>query len=191
MHLARSEFDLENSIEVNEAEGAALGLLARVQPLSRYQILRFFQSSPAKFQNVSKGSLYPLVSRLLERGLIESKAGSGPHGAPVYSLTDRGREALRNWTNRLDCRDMLPLDPLEQRVFSLAELPPTARIAWVARAKELILEKKAELRSHRERMTSYAYGQIVYNADQDRLDAKLAWLDRLLIEIARELTPDG
>jgi DNA-binding PadR family transcriptional regulator len=191
MHLARSEFDLENSIEVNEAEGAALGLLARVQPLSRYQILRFFQNSPAKFQNVSKGSLYPLVSRLLERGLIDSKAGSGPHGAPVYSLTDRGREALRNWTKRLDCRDMLPLDPLEQRVFSLAELPPTARIAWVARAKELILEKKAELQSHRERMTSYAYGQIVYNADQDRLDAKLAWLDRLLIEIARELTPDG
>jgi DNA-binding PadR family transcriptional regulator len=191
MHLARSEFDLENSTEVNEAEGAALGLLARVQPLSRYQILRFFQNSPAKFQNVSKGSLYPLVSRLLERGLIESKAGSGPHGAPVYSLTDRGREALRNWTKRLDSRDMLPLDPLEQRVFSLAELPPTARIAWVARAKELILEKKAELQSHRERMTSYAYGQIVYNADQDRLDAKLAWLDRLLIEIARELTPDG
>jgi hypothetical protein len=40
-------------------------------------------------------------------------------------------------------------------------------------------------------MTSYAYGEIVYRADQDRLDAKLNWLDRLVIEIARELGPKG
>jgi len=190
-NLARGEPDLESSIEANEAEGAVLGLLARQQPLSRYQILRFFQSSPARFQNVSKGSVYPLVARLLDRGLIDSKMGEGPHGAPVYSLTDLGRAALRNWTRRLDKRDMLPLDALEQRVFSLAELPATERIAWVAEAKELILAKKAELQSHRERITSYVYGDIVYNADQERLDSKLTWLDRLLIEIARELGPRG
>ena len=186
-HLARSEPNLESSIEANEAEGAVLGLLARARPLSRYQILRFFQNSPARFQNVSKGSLYPLVSRLLERGMIASEEGQGPHGAPVYSLTDLGRTALRNWTIRLHSRDMLPLDSLEQRVFSLTELAPAERIAWVAQAKELILAKKAELEGHRERMTSYAYGEIVYRADQERLEAKLSWLDRLLIEIAREL----
>ena len=177
----------DSSVTVNEAEGPVLGLLARVQPLSRYQILRFFQNSPARFQNVSKGSLYPLVSRLRDRGLIESRSGDGPHGAPVYFLTETGRTALRNWTKRLDSRDMLPLDAVEQRVFSLVELPPAERIAWVAQAKELILAKKAELQTHRERMTSYPYGTIVYNADQERLDAKLAWLDRLLIEIARDL----
>jgi DNA-binding PadR family transcriptional regulator len=187
--LARSEPGLGRSVEVNEAEGPVLGLLARLHPLSRYQILRFFQSSPARFQNVSKGSVYPLVARLLDRGLIVSKAGDGPHGAPVYSLTALGRTALRNWTKRLDKRDMLPLDALEQRVFSLTELPPTERIAWVADAKELILAKKAELQAHRDRITSYVYGTIVYNADQERLDAKLAWLDRLLIDIAREIGP--
>ncbi len=189
--MARSELDLESAVQANEAEGAVLGLLARIQPLSRYQILRFFQDSPARFQNVSKGSLYPLVSRLLDRGLIASKAGDGSHGAPVYSLTDHGRNALRGWTKRLDGRDMLPLDPLEQRVFSLLELPPVERIAWVAQAKALILAKKAELQSHRSRIIKYAYGETVYNADQDRLDAKLIWLDRLLIEIARDLTVDG
>ena len=102
-----------------------------------------------------------------------------------------GRAALRNWTSRLHARDMLPLDPLEQRVFSLGELPAAQRIAWVAQAKELILAKKAELEGHRQRMTSYAYGEIVYRADQERLDAKLNWLDRLVIEIARELGPKG
>ena len=177
--------------DVNEAEGAVLGLLARAQPLSRYQILRFFQNSPARFQNVSKGSVYPLVARLVERGLIDSRTGQGPHGAPVYSLTAPGKTALRAWTKRLDKRDLLPLDTLEQRVFSLTELPPTERIAWVAAAKELILAKKAELQSHRDRITSYTYGDIVYNADQERLDAKLVWLDRLLIQIAREISPKG
>lgn len=177
--------------DVNEAEGAVLGLLARAQPLSRYQILRFFQNSPARFQNVSKGSVYPLVARLVDRALIDSKPGEGPHGAPVYSLTSLGRTALRSWTKRLDKRDLLPLDALEQRVFSLAELPPAERIAWVAEAKELILAKKSELQSHRDRIASYMYGEIVYNADQERLDAKLAWLDRLLIEIAREISPRG
>ncbi len=181
----------DGSADANEAEGAVLGLLAREHPLSRYQILRFFQNSPARFQNVSKGSVYPLVARLLDRGLIDAKAGDGPHGAPVYSLTDRGRTALRNWTTRLDQRDMLPLDPLEQRVFSVMELPPGERIAWVAKAKELILAKKAELKSHRERLTAYVFGAIVYQADQERLDGKLVWLDRLLIELARDLTPKG
>src|SRR5213079_1451829 len=47
------------------------------------------------------------------------------------------------------------------------------------------------LESHRERITSYVYGDIVYNADQERLDSELTWLDRLLIEIARELGPKG
>jgi DNA-binding PadR family transcriptional regulator len=186
--VARSESAEDRSAEVNEAEGAVLGLLVRKQPLTRYQMLRFFQNSPARFQNVSKGSLYPLVTRLLERGMIQSKTGEGPHGAQVYSLTDVGRTALRNWTQRLDSRDMLPLDPLEQRVFSLAQLTPAERIAWVARAKQLILDKKVELQSHRDRMTKYDYGEIVYNADQERLDAKLTWLDRLLIEFAQELT---
>jgi DNA-binding PadR family transcriptional regulator len=189
--VAGSETAEDRSVEVNEAEGPVLGLLARVQPLTRYQILRFFQNSPAKFQNVSKGSLYPLVTRLLERGMIRSTAGEGPHGAQVYSLTEDGRIALRGWTQRFDSRDMLPLDPLEQRVFSLAELTPAERIAWVAQAKQLILDKKAELQSHRERLIQYSYGEIVYNADQERLDAKLVWLDRLLIEFAQELTAEN
>jgi DNA-binding PadR family transcriptional regulator len=189
--VARSEIVEDRSAEVNEAEGAVLGLLARVQPLTRYQILRFFQNSPAKFQNVSKGSLYPLVTRLLDRGMIEAKTGEGPHAAQVYSLTKPGRAALRSWTQRLDSRDMLPLDGLEQRVFSLAELTPAERIAWVAQAKQMILDKKLELHSHRDRMITYAYGEIVYNADQERLDAKLIWLDRLLIEFAQELTAEN
>ncbi len=191
VEVARNETDQQNSVEVNEAEGAVLGLLVRVQPMTRYQMLRFFQNSPARFQNISKGSLYPLVTRLLRRGMIESKSGEGRHGAEVYSLAPPGRAALRDWTFRLDSRDMLPLDPLEQRVFSLAELPPAQRIAWVAQAKQLIFDKKAELQSHRERLIQYAYGEIVYNADQQRLDSKLIWLDRLLIEFAQELTVEN
>jgi len=185
--VARSESDDSGLTEVKDAEGVVLGLLARVQPLTRYQMLRFFQSSPARFQNVSKGSLYPLVSRLLERGLIVETAGEGAHAATVYALSPSGRAALRKWTQNLHMRDMLPLEPLEQRVFSLSELTPAERIAWVAHAKQLILDKKDELQSHRERMLQYAYGEIVYNADQERLDAKLSWLDRLLIVVAREL----
>jgi DNA-binding PadR family transcriptional regulator len=191
VEVARNETDQQISVEVNEAEGAVLGLLVRTQPMTRYQMLRFFQNSPARFQNISKGSLYPLVTRLLQRGMIESNSGEGGHGAQVYSLAPLGRTALRNWTLRLESRDMLPLDPLEQRVFSLAELAPAQRIAWVAQAKQLIFDKKAELQSHRERLIQYAYGEIVYNADQERLDSKLIWLDRLLIEFAQELTAEN
>jgi len=189
--VARNESDLEISNDVTEAEGAVIALLARSDPLTRYQILRFFQNSPVRFQNVSKGSVYPLVSRLLDRRMIAEATGSGPHAATVYSLTDSGRAALRRWTQRLASDQMLPLDPLKLRVLALIELSPAERVAWIAKAKQLLLDKKAELHAHRERLTQYRYGDIVFLADDESLDAKLMWLDRLLIKFARELTPDS
>lgn len=189
--MARNESDLEISSDVTEAEGAVLALLARSEALTRYQILRFFQSSPVRFQNVSKGSVYPLVSRLLDRRMIAEAAGGGPHSASVYSLTNLGRTALRGWVQRLSLDHMLPLDPLKLRVLAVADLSPAERVAWIAKAKQMILDKKTQLQSHRERLTQYKYGDIVYLADEESLDAKLVWLDRLLIKLAQELTPDS
>lgn len=183
--------DTESLADVNEAEGAVLGLIGRRPNITRYQILRFFQQSPVKFQNVSKGSVYPLISRLEERRLIVSKEGQGPHSAPVYSLAEGGHEALGRWVKRITLQQMLPLDPLKLKVLSLQALSPAERIAWIAAAKQLILEKKAELEGYRERLLADPYGEIVYAADFESLDAKLVWLDRLLIEVARDLTPKG
>ena len=177
----------EERASANEAEGAVLALLSRAPNLSRYEIVQMFERSPAKFQNANKGSVYPLISRLEERRLIEKTGMRSSRGAPLYGLTTLGQEALRNWLNRLSADQLLPLDPLKLRAIFLASLDFHDRVAWIASAKELIAEKKMELESCESSLSNDAYGAIIRAVDRADLDAKGAWLDKMLVEIARDM----
>src|SRR5699024_7136215 len=74
MIASREEVD----VAVSEHEGTVLGMVARWQPLTRYQLLKAFERSPISSYNTSKGSLYPLVSRMIGRGFLITETGTGP-----------------------------------------------------------------------------------------------------------------
>jgi len=179
--------DQLQTLAVNEAEGAVLAVIAERQPITRYELVRTFQLSPSASQNASKGSLYPLVGRMVERNYVSSAPGKGRQRAEVFSLTAMGERALYQWVMGLDKQHILPLDPLMLRVLSLSELTPPTRVVWVASAKRLILEKAAELQAAKARTADVAYSSLIYTAYKESLDAKLRWLDLLLIEIASEI----
>lgn len=186
--MGREHQSDQSDITVNEAEGAALGVICRRQPITRYQLLRAFQLSPVTHPNKSKGSLYPLVSRLLERSFLSTEPGGGARDTEVLRLTERGQKALRQWVNAISSAMILPHDPLKARVVSLGELSRDERIEWIAAVKSEVLRTKEELAAYAS-MGSIPYGDILNPADDASLDAKLQWLDRLLIKVVNERKP--
>jgi DNA-binding PadR family transcriptional regulator len=173
---------------VNEYEGLVLGVIGRRQPITRYQILRAFQNSPFATANRSKGSLYPLVRRLVERGLVIAEQGARLRDTEMVRLTALGEAALRLWVQSMNSAIILPYDPIGVRSLSLGELSRDERIQWIADAKELLLNKKDELAAYAS-MVSLPNGKLLHAADVVALDAKLQWLDRLLIEVVNESQP--
>lgn len=179
-----------SDIAVNEHEGTVLGMVARWQPVTRYQLLKAFERSPISSYNTSKGSLYPLVGRMIVRGFIVAETSDGPRESELISLSPLGREALNRWIMRIGPQHGMVHDPLQVRILALCELPMADRVRWVVSAKNLLLSKKQELKEYHERL-KVPFNEIVYNFGVATIDAKLLWLDRLLVQIVDNEEPEG
>ncbi len=76
-------------------------LLMRIlyeKPMHGYQLLEEIEYRSCGFHKLEPGSIYTLLRRMEERGLLQSK-WEKTEGSPdrrVYTLTDRGIEALKN-----------------------------------------------------------------------------------------------
>ena len=172
-----------SEIAANEHEGAVLGMVSRWQPLTRHQLLKAFECSPISSYNTSKGSLYPLVGRMIVRGFLVTKTSDGPRESELISLSELGRQALRRWVTKIGSQHMKVHDPLQVRILALGELPREERLRWVISATNLLLSKKVELSDYHERLKA-PFSDIVLNYGIAIIDARLRWLDRLLFELA-------
>jgi PadR family transcriptional regulator AphA len=78
-----------------------LGLLNR-QPMSGYDIKRFLKSLSWLIDSPSFGSLYPALHALLEDGLATMEVVPREDKPPrkIYSITEEGQEALREWMSQ-------------------------------------------------------------------------------------------
>ena len=177
-------------IAVNEHEGTVLGMVARWQPVTRYQLLKAFDRSPISSYNTSKGSLYPLVGRMIARGFLDTGTSQGARESEVLSLSSLGRDALKDWVMRVGAQHSMVHDPLQVRILALGELPPEDRVRWVVNAKDLLVNKKEELRDYHDKLT-VPFNDIVHNFGVATIDAKLRWLDRLLLQLVDEQDPGG
>src|SRR6185295_15607876 len=110
---------VKSDMKITEHEGMLLALMLRQQPVTAYQLFRFFETSPVTSINASKGQLYPAIKRLRERGLIEGRkvAGDG-RGAEALSVTDAGRDMVQSWTRAIDATHITLDDPLRTRILS-------------------------------------------------------------------------
>ena len=156
----------------------------------RLRLLKAFERSPISSYNTSKGSLYPLVSRMIVRGFLTSEISDGPRESELISLSSLGHQALRRWIVRIGSQHSMIHDPLQVRILALCELPREDRVRWVVAAKELLLAKKEELRDYHDRLT-VPFNEIVHNYGVATIDAKLRLLDRLLVQIVDDREPEG
>lgn len=173
-----------SDLTVTEFEGSVLGLISRTQPVLRYGLFKAFEQSPATGFR-SKGGLYPLVDRLIARGLIASSGKEKGNRGAKLSLTALGHDALSEWVGRADPEQSLTSDPMLLRMLALGDLEPEDRLKWIADAKASLLVSKEQLKSNPETFAG-PYGDLAQVAAIAMIDAKLESLDRLLIQVVRE-----
>jgi PadR family transcriptional regulator, regulatory protein AphA len=84
-------------------EFVVLGALA-MRPLTGYEIKQLVDTSTRYFWAASYGQIYPELRRLEEAGLVESEPDpQGGRRRNRYTLTESGRDRLRDWLHDPAC----------------------------------------------------------------------------------------
>lgn len=106
--------------DLTELDRIVLGVVAKFGPMSAYRVRRHFSGSPASRFSSSSGSIYPLLGRLEERGLIEGRdVPRGRQARRELGITRSGRSSLLGWLREAPGAAELdpPADPLRTRLF--------------------------------------------------------------------------
>jgi DNA-binding PadR family transcriptional regulator len=126
---------------VTDLEAAALGAIAKNEPITGYRLKETFGRSLSRFWSGSAGAIYPLLTRLEARGLIAAKqARRGKMNVRTYSITRAGREALTAWIFDMDLAVDPGFDPVRTRLLFVETLDEPARVRF---RDELLLRLSA------------------------------------------------
>jgi DNA-binding PadR family transcriptional regulator len=163
-----------------ELEYCALGVIWRRGPCSAYAVRSEFAKSASAYWSASAGSIYPVVKRLLEAGLVVGRHRSdGRRVSQELSATAKGVKALRAWIERMDrISTSATYDSVRTRLLFLEALDNRARREAVLTSAEAETNARlAELRKLDETddpMEALATIGAVYE-----LEARLAWLKEI------------
>jgi DNA-binding PadR family transcriptional regulator len=184
-----TQFDPPHSVhELTDNEGAFIALVLRHQPVTAYQLAKRYEACPIYTLNTSKGKLYPLLHRLVEHGMLSVTAVQDDRrGTQHYRCTDLGRQALRGWVKLFRTEDELPPDPLRRKLQALELLSHEEQLAWVDDATRRITVKLKAVDAYDARVEG-PFGLSAQQSAREELRGRLAWLERLSIELGR---PDG
>jgi DNA-binding PadR family transcriptional regulator len=154
---------------------AILGLLAQ-QPRTGYEIARSMATPIGYMWTANHSQIYPELAALESDGLVRHRVieGPGPRDTKRYSLTARGRAALRQWVD-----SPLPAQPAR------SELMLRVRCLWLIapdRARAFIAEVREQ---HAQRLAAYRAEELGFREEGPALDdpsspvfagyATLAW----------------
>jgi DNA-binding PadR family transcriptional regulator len=133
-----------NNRTLTELEGAALGAVVRDGPCTSYAVKELFRASPSEFWSGSAGSIYPLMKRLEQRGLVVSESGStGRRGHRTYRATTKGRRAFVRWMTDAERAAFMGFDPLRTRLVFMDQLSERARTEFCTAVRAALDEVPA------------------------------------------------
>jgi DNA-binding PadR family transcriptional regulator len=166
---------------VAQTEVAVLAALG-VQPMTGYAVREAIRDQLGHFWSESFGQIYPTLTALAERGLIEHPDPA----SPAWALTQPGRERMLDLL-RTEIPATPPRDPLMLRLFFGAALGPEECAALVRDARERARSQLAAFGAIRQVMdaeSEYAehhpYWFITLSAGEHRARAAIAWADETL-----------
>jgi len=107
-----------------------LDLLAG-EPMSGYDLARYFGASMANVWPAQHSQIYPELAKLTAEGLIV-QTGEGPRGRKVYATTPAGIDALRAWMRDTETDYSVRYEAL-LRIFCLWVLPAGEALEHIAR----------------------------------------------------------
>lgn len=152
---------------LSELEGVVLGMLWSMGPKTAYSIRQIFLKSPSPHWATSAGTIYPLMKRLHQRGLIRSERhATGKREGLMYTLTPGGMKALRHWIGPHPpaVATAVPVDWLRLRLRFLGALPERDQLALIKNSKQTLTGsikqmegELAGLRNNKDKFLHLAY----------------------------------
>ena len=128
--------------------GALLGLIAR-RPMSGYDLTKAFDKTIGHVWSAKHSQIYPELAAMLADGLVKVRP-AGTRGRKEYSLTPKGRSALKRWLTEAPPQPALGRNEALLRVFFLGYLPVADAQAFLRSERdrhiaqlELFLEDRA------------------------------------------------
>jgi DNA-binding PadR family transcriptional regulator len=166
--------------KLSELEGAALGIIARAQPLTPYQLRKYFAISPNPHWSASAGSIYPLVERLEAARLVRAEEhATGERVGWKYSITVTGRKRLRTWILGGDTVKVIGLpDLLRVRVAMMPVLPPAEQRQFIALMEQKLRETLAITRADvaRKQQEGDPLNLLISRGALLQTEARLHWI---------------
>lgn len=153
-----------------------LGLLSH-EPLTGYDIKKRMDSTLRLFWNASYGSIYPTLN-LLEQEKKVSKSEMKENGRDkiLYTITDLGRESLKEWLQKPVIKDELRYETLLKLFFG-SEIGPEVTIGHIDDFQSKIQAELPYLKesvkqlkqlnqedAHRYYMLTAMFGEKIYEA---------------------------
>ena len=128
---------------LNATAGAVLGLL-RAGPRSGYDLVAEAQIVVGGFWTVTRSQVYRELADLAERDLVQP-GQPGPRDRRPFQLTDRGREAFREWVNTPPEPENLRI-PLLLRLTFADEIDPDRLHQTISEHRDLHTRRLEEYR---------------------------------------------
>ncbi len=171
-------------------EVAILGLL-KERAMHGYELKKRLSETLGSFWQVSYGSLYPALKRLLREEAVEMTFPKQEVGRRknVYRLTKKGEHLFADLLERAG------QEATEDTAFSVRfaffrYLKPETRIRLLERRREFLESRwsklKQSLQSYRERIDNYTLSLMDHELAATESDIR--WLDEL-IKAEREMVP--
>lgn len=123
-------------VETMSLRHALLGLLAR-ESLTGYDLTKMFDSTVGFFWSAKHSQIYPELANLTQDGLVtfEVVTQTSKPNKKVYTITEQGREVLREWSGS-SSEKRLVKDPLLMRVWNVGQVDPEALLPQLQRELE-------------------------------------------------------
>jgi PadR family transcriptional regulator, regulatory protein AphA len=130
--------------ELDDSTFAVLGLIALRGPSTAYDVKRALARITSEFWPVPHVTPYRATKALESAGMLTAEQERGGRRRRVYSVTDEGRAALREWLSEASGETMTIRDPGQLRLL-FAEVSDPDAVAELARAQVSVYEARLAL----------------------------------------------
>jgi len=166
---------------LSELEGVCLGLVRKHEPCTAYLVRQELKAAPSSHWQASAGSVYPLLTRLKDEGLVVTTSDKADgRGRKLLGITRQGRASLKKWMLAAAGPELISsvTDPIRSRTFFLDVLNGVQQKAYL---DELILEMEHYLSKTKDHLgklseTDDPYAHLGALGAVKITEARLEWL---------------
>lgn len=147
---------------LSELEGVCLGLVRKNEPCTAYRVRQELKAAPSSHWQASAGSVYPLLARLQDEGMVLTMADKADgRSRKLLRITRQGRAALRKWLLMGTGPELISsmTDPIRSRMFFLNVLNDARRAGYL---NNLVTEMELYLRKTKDHLSTMSQEDDVY-----------------------------